>query len=161
MEQNNTEDKQAFEERPLVFTNKRGQRLFGVLHLPASKERVPVVVMAHGFTDDKTGDNRLFVKFARVASRHGLAVLRFDFAGSGDSEGDFSQVTINSELDDLLSAVDYVEEINANIFGYKFKWNPKHSKRLPTTFSRTYNSVDHCITRENFREFVDPALLLK
>ena len=57
--------------------------------------------------------------------------------------------------------VDYVEEINANIFGYKFKWNPKHSKRLPTTFSRTYNSVDHCITRENFREFVDPALLLK
>jgi predicted AAA+ superfamily ATPase len=50
--------------------------------------------------------------------------------------------------------VDYVEEENGLIHGYEFKWNPRQSKRLPTTFSNAYNSVDKCITRNNFREFV-------
>jgi len=112
------------EERPVVFNNKRGQKLFGVLHLPAGDTMFPVVVMAHGFTDDKTGDNRLFVKFARKAVEDGIAVLRFDFAGSGNSEGDFSQVTIRTEIEDLSSAVDFVsaleevDEARINLVGY-------------------------------------------
>lgn len=57
--------------------------------------------------------------------------------------------------------VDYVEEDNLKISGFEFKWNPRQAKRLPTTFSNSYNSVDRCITNENFREFVHPAELLK
>jgi len=38
-----------------------------------------------------------------------IAVLRFDFAGSGDSEGDFSRVTIRGEVEDLSSAIDFVQ----------------------------------------------------
>jgi predicted AAA+ superfamily ATPase len=53
--------------------------------------------------------------------------------------------------------VDYVEADNFNIYGFEFKWNPKQAKRLPTTFSKSYNSIDRCITSENFREFVQPA----
>lgn len=112
------------EERPVVFKNKRGQKLFGVLHLPLTDYLAPIVIMAHGFTDDKTGDNRLFVKFARKAAENGIAVLRFDFAGSGDSEGDFSQVTIKSEVEDLSSAVDFVHTLveidtaQINLIGY-------------------------------------------
>ena len=90
------------------FLNRRSQRLYGVLHLPRSKAKPPAVIIAHGFTDDKTGDNRLFVKFARAAVKRGFAVLRFDFAGSGDSEGDFSRVTVGSEIADLKCAVDFL-----------------------------------------------------
>jgi hypothetical protein len=50
--------------------------------------------------------------------------------------------------------VDYVEEENGKIYGFEFKWNPRQSKRLPVTFSGSYHSIDRCITRENFREFV-------
>jgi hypothetical protein len=51
--------------------------------------------------------------------------------------------------------VDYIEEEGGAIFGFEFKWNPKQARRLPTTFSKTYQSVDQCITRENFRAFID------
>ena len=53
--------------------------------------------------------------------------------------------------------VDYVEDDHGKISGFEFKWNAKHSKRLPITFSSKYNSIDKCITRENFREFIDPS----
>ena len=53
--------------------------------------------------------------------------------------------------------VDYVEEENGKIYGFEFKWSPKQTKRLPLTFSDSYNSIDQCITRENFREFIQPA----
>jgi predicted AAA+ superfamily ATPase len=53
--------------------------------------------------------------------------------------------------------VDYVEEANNQVTGFEFKWNPKHSKRLPLTFSNSYNASGQCITRENFREFVLPS----
>ena len=52
--------------------------------------------------------------------------------------------------------VDYVEERDSRIYGFEFKWNPKQAKRLPTTFSNSYNSIDQCITRANYREFVFP-----
>jgi uncharacterized protein len=54
--------------------------------------------------------------------------------------------------------IDYVEEVNGTVYGFEFKWNPKNSKRLPTTFSATYKSVDQCVTRENFRDFVSPKV---
>ncbi len=95
-------------EQPVTFDNRRGQRLHGVLHLPEGRDKSPMVVMAHGFTDDKTGDNRLFVKFARKIAPAGIAVLRFDFAGSGDSEGDFAGMTPRGEIEDLKSAIDFV-----------------------------------------------------
>ncbi len=52
--------------------------------------------------------------------------------------------------------VDYVEEENGTVYGFEFKWNAKQSKRLPLTFSETYKSINNCITRENFREFLSP-----
>lgn len=50
--------------------------------------------------------------------------------------------------------VDYVEEIEGQIYGFEFKWNPKRSIRFSHTFTEAYNSVNKGITRENFREFV-------
>lgn len=111
-------------ELPVTFRNSRGQKLYGVLHLPRGGVKTPIVIMVHGFTDDKTGDNRLFVKFAREVAPRGIAVLRFDFAGSGDSEGDFAEITLSSEIEDLRSAIDFVSslpEIDTNfitLLGY-------------------------------------------
>ncbi len=98
-------------ETPFLFTNERGQQLSGVLHAPQNMSRPPVLIMSHGFTDDKVSDNRLFVKFARQARNEGYAVLRFDYAGSGDSEGDFADMTISREIEDLASAAAYIRAI--------------------------------------------------
>lgn len=55
--------------------------------------------------------------------------------------------------------VDYVEEHHGIIYGFEFKWNPKRTKSLPTTFTKNYQSVNNTVTRENFRDFVMPQSL--
>lgn len=99
------------DENPVIFQNNRNQYLAGVVHVPREFNNPPLLVMAHGFTDDKVGDNRLFVRFARRGRERGYAVLRFDFAGSGDSEGEFADMTVTREIEDLESAVDFAKNI--------------------------------------------------
>ena len=76
-------------ERPIVFYNK-GQQLNGILHSPvACAALCPAVVFFHGFTGTKVEPHRIFVKTARELAAIGFYALRFDFRGSGDSEGIF------------------------------------------------------------------------
>ena len=98
-------------ESPFLFLNRNNQHLAGVLHLPRNSAGPPVIIMSHGFTDDKVSDNRLFVQFSRQAQEEGYAVLRFDYAGSGDSEGDFADMTVSGEMQDLLSAIDFIKTV--------------------------------------------------
>ena len=80
-----------------------GEEIFGVLHTP---ERLPApgVVMCHGFTGHKAEAHRLFVRAARDFAQHGLCALRFDFRGSGDSAGEFRDMTISREIADAAAA---------------------------------------------------------
>jgi uncharacterized protein len=55
------------------------------------------------------GGSRRSVEFAKMATSYGISVFRFDFAGSGDSEGDLVKLTLDNEIDDLVSAVSKVE----------------------------------------------------
>ncbi len=98
-------------EKPVIFRNSRGQNLSGVVHFPHRETTPPLLIMAHGFTDDKVSDNRLFVRFARRARDQGFAVFRFDFAGSGDSEGEFADTTVTGEIQDLGSAIAFAHTI--------------------------------------------------
>lgn len=91
-------------ELPIAFENE-GQQLIGVLHLPESAANVPGVVMCHGFTGQRAEAHFLFTKAARAFAKAGMAVLRFDFRGSGDSEGLFEEMTINGEVSDAIQAV--------------------------------------------------------
>jgi dipeptidyl aminopeptidase/acylaminoacyl peptidase len=95
--------------KPVVFEN-QGERLLGILHEPDSgnKRPCPGIVMCHGFAGQKIEPHRIFVKMARALSSCGFYVLRFDFRGSGDSDGDFSGATISGEISDALQAVEYL-----------------------------------------------------
>ena len=59
----------------------------------------PGVVLFHGFTGDRMESHWLFVKCSRALARAGIASLRFDFYGSGESEGEFSEVTLQGETE--------------------------------------------------------------
>ena len=100
-------------EKPVAFQN-FGQQLVGILHVPDgldAAEKAPAIVMFHGFTGHKSETHRLFVKIARSLCRAGFAVLRFDFRGSGDSEGDFEDMTVPGEVSDAKRSIDFLEEI--------------------------------------------------
>ena len=95
-------------EKPVVFKS-GGRQLVGQLHIP-EKQRgpMPAVVFFHGFTGNKMEFRRIFVRTARALARMGIASLRFDFAGSGDSEGEFSAMTPTSELQDAREALRFI-----------------------------------------------------
>lgn len=84
-----------------------GERVAATLHLPDATP-APGVVMCHGFTGHRIEAHFLFVKAARALCDAGLAVLRFDFRGSGESAGEFRDMTISGEIADALAALEFM-----------------------------------------------------
>lgn len=83
-----------------------GLRLAGSLYLPEDTGRFPGVLMCHGFTGSRIENHFMFVRQARRLAAAGLAALTFDFAGSGESEGEFSDMSVASEISDAGAALD-------------------------------------------------------
>jgi pimeloyl-ACP methyl ester carboxylesterase len=71
----------------------------------------PVVVLSHGFAGNKD-EKGLFLDARDFFAGHGLSVLRFDFRGCGESEGDFQTVTLTDWTRDLLNVVKYLRSLN-------------------------------------------------
>ena len=91
----------SFPESPFVIRTSRAH-LAAVLHRAPGKK---LVILCHGFTGNKTESARLFVQTARALQIAGLNALRFDFMGSGDSSGDFNQMTPNTQIQDALDVL--------------------------------------------------------
>ena len=81
------------------------------MHIPEGLkmgEKTPGIVMFHGFTGNKTEAHRLFVQVARSLCKSGFTVLRFDFRGSGDSDGEFEDTTLPGEVSDAEAALAFL-----------------------------------------------------
>ena len=81
------------------------------MHIPEGLkmgEKTPGIVMFHGFTGNKTEAHRLFVQVARSLCKSGFTVLRFDFRGSGDSDGEFEDTTLPGEVSDAEAALTFL-----------------------------------------------------
>jgi len=98
---------------PVTFMND-GEQIVGMLHVPSLKEeeRAPTILMLHGFTGHKSEAHRFFVHVARSLCNAGFLVLRFDFRGSGDSDGEFEDMTVPGEVSDAVRAVDFVSGLD-------------------------------------------------
>jgi alpha/beta superfamily hydrolase len=93
--------KTSFPETPLILRTSRAH-LAAVLHRAPGKS---LVILCHGFTGNKIESGRLFVLTARALQKAGISALRFDFMGSGDSSGDFNQMTPNTQIRDALDVL--------------------------------------------------------
>jgi len=103
----------GMEKKWVVFEN-AGQKIFGVVHMPTKATEdspCPAVLIVHGYGGNKCGKNRLYVRIANQLARAGIAVLRFDFRGSGDSDGEFHDMTLDTELSDFHCALNYLKNI--------------------------------------------------
>ena len=91
--------------RPIQFAGAAGETLAGVLELPAGPPRAHAL-FAHCFTCSK--DIAAAVRVARALAEQGYGVLRFDFTGLGESEGDFAQTGFSSNVADLVAAAEHM-----------------------------------------------------
>jgi putative redox protein len=91
----------------LTFENATGATLSARMELPVDRQPIAFALFAHCFTCSK--NYKAVVNIARALAQAHIAVLRFDFTGLGDSEGDFSETTFSSNVSDLVAAADYLE----------------------------------------------------
>jgi putative redox protein len=93
--------------RQKVEFSSNGLLLSGALETPESNIRC-YALFAHCFTCGK--DVAAASRISRALTREGIAVLRFDFTGLGNSDGDFANTNFSSNLQDLLAASDFLRE---------------------------------------------------
>lgn len=98
--------------KEVFILNKEGQKLSAVFHYPFKKTD-NIVIFSHSFKSNKDED-LIAVDFARKMCEEGYAVVRYDYWGSGDSDGRFEESSISSQVEDLKSVIEYVKEL-----GYK------------------------------------------
>jgi putative redox protein len=90
------------------FENADGNALAARLDRPDGESPCAFALFAHCFTCSK--DLRAAGAISRALTRHGIAVLRFDFTGLGESEGEFADTNFSSNVEDLIAAADYLSE---------------------------------------------------
>ena len=95
----------------VIFPNKNRKGLSGIFHESTNGY---YILFVHGFagnkdekgSSDKTG---LFQEAAEFFAQEGYGSLRFDLEGCGESEGDFINASLISQVDDLMSAMNYLK----------------------------------------------------
>lgn len=90
------------------FTNSEGEKLAARIDFPIDEKPVAYGIFAHCFTCTK--NFKAVGNISKALTREGIAMLRFDFTGLGESEGDFSETNFSSNISDLVSAAKYLEE---------------------------------------------------
>ncbi|HAQ59074.1 MAG TPA: osmotically inducible protein C [Microbacterium sp.] len=91
----------------MQFAGSLGDTLAGRVEFPAGEVRA-FALFAHCFTCGK--DSVAATRVARALTDAGIAVLRFDFTGLGQSAGEFADTTFSSNVGDLVAAADYLRE---------------------------------------------------
>ncbi|MDJ0879011.1 MAG: alpha/beta fold hydrolase, partial [Halieaceae bacterium] len=91
--------------RKKVEFESNGQTLSGALEVPEAATRC-YALFAHCFTCGK--DVAAASRISRALTDDGIAVLRFDFTGLGNSDGDFANTNFSSNIQDLLAAADFL-----------------------------------------------------
>jgi len=106
-------------ETPFFFTLGT-HRLFAMLHGPASGAARCAVVMCGALAEEKLWSHRVYVSAARDLAQDGIAVLRFDFRGEGDSDLEFEEAGIATRTDDTLRAAEVLLEHEPQLRGCFF-----------------------------------------
>lgn len=90
----------------ISMVNRAGHTLRGIATLPDSPEKVPCVLLLHGFTGTVYGYKGLNTRIARDLAEAGIGCIRFDFYGNGESDGEFEDFTFTgmyADTEDLFA----------------------------------------------------------
>ena len=92
-----------------VETRRDDVTLRGILTVPVTDaEKLPVAVLTHGFN----GGNYDVADIAEALGKNGIASVRFNLTGYGDSDGEYVDVTFTTEKEDVLAALDFAKSLD-------------------------------------------------
>lgn len=88
------------------FSGQADNQLAGIVELPSGSPH-GFLLFSHCFTCGK--DLKAIVRISRGLADRGWGVLRYDFSGLGNSQGDFSDTNFTTNREDLRSAASFME----------------------------------------------------
>ncbi len=97
------------ETRDQITLKVNDEKVFAVFHHPIGSNKAPAVLICPGFAGNKCGKFRIYVLLAQELAKIGIATLRFDYRGSGDSEGEFQDMTFEGKVQDTLKCLEFLE----------------------------------------------------
>ena len=106
-------------ETPVTFDNRRGDRLFGVLHTPEGAPGDLVLMLLSPGVKMRVGPQGLYRRMADEFVAMGISVLRFDFHGLGDSAGTlpeellrdvYNHIEVGRYVEDTVDAMNWMEQ---------------------------------------------------
>jgi putative redox protein len=89
--------------------NAREQRL-AALTLHSEQSSRGWVIVCHGFTGSKEGGGKAMEMAETLSSQTGFSFILFDFAGNGQSEGRFEDLTLTHQIQDLHAVIDWSQK---------------------------------------------------
>jgi uncharacterized OsmC-like protein/pimeloyl-ACP methyl ester carboxylesterase len=92
----------------LQIQNSKGYTLNAFLELPANQKPKQYAIFGHCFTC--SGSLSAVKNICRELTKHGFAVLRFDFTGLGLSEGTFTESHFTANVKDLLDVHQFMKD---------------------------------------------------
>lgn len=84
-------------------------KLSVILEIPKKEKEYPLVMILHGFNASK--DMPLLTDLANNLQNEGIATIRFDFNGHGESEGSFLDMTALNEIEDTKKVYEYISKL--------------------------------------------------
>ncbi|MCR5723519.1 MAG: alpha/beta hydrolase [Treponema sp.] len=97
-----------------ISIKRDGLTLRGDIYKPEGKDRFPIFILFHGFmgTRGKADEkDNTFTTLTDAVVASGVGVVKFDFDGHGDSDGEFCDMNIYSEILDAAKIIDYVRAL--------------------------------------------------
>ena len=92
-------------QQQIHFLNLSGEKLAGTFHVPAKNSRHGII-LGHCFTCSR--HTRILRDLSLALVDEGFKVLRFDFSGNGQSEGNFSESLYSKQVDDIKTAASFM-----------------------------------------------------
>ena len=92
-----------------IESTREGVVIPSIIFLPEGAENVPLVIMCHGFTGKKEGDNDHFITLGQMLSENGIAAITIDFSGCGSSADPSTNYTLSNMQADMDAAINYVK----------------------------------------------------
>lgn len=130
-------------EEMFFFDGGRGRKLLGFLHSPSPSAGARALLYCHPFAEEKNLSHVVAARTARKLASRGLAVLRFDMSGCGDSEGDLEEASAQAWLGEIAAAAAWLmQRTGAATLGL---WGLRTGANLAARFAQGRSDIDYAL----------------
>jgi len=102
-------------ETKLFIKDSKGNKVSAILSNPSGDKTKPIIILCHGFSSQKNSGSNLAI--SKNLTDKSFSTFRFDFFAHGESDGNFEDLTVSKAVDDILSAIYYLKNLEYKKIG--------------------------------------------